>query len=381
MRLETTRYAREADLRFALVRGAEQADGIALNNGEIDEQRALELDLGNLLAVLRRIVLATVRLTGVTAAYGWVALVVPIIVAAPGYFDGRLTFGALMMTVGAFNQVQQSLRWFVDNTGAIADWRATLLRVMNFRQALLELDRFEAGVERIERRQDPEGRLAFDDLTVMSFRGRTELSEHHVEIGPGERVVIVGKPGAGKSTLFLAIAGLWSWGTGRISLPPPGDVMFLSQRPFVPTGSLRTVLTYAGSSQPQGDAELTAVLKRVGLGQLSQSLDRVERWDRELSLGEQGRLAFARLLLNRPKWVVCDEALDLMDDANRQIILSIFATELAETAVVSIAGSSSPGNFYTRVVRLVAHRAEKEQYPAGAGDVSPAGPDGRLKAV
>jgi len=381
VRLQTNRYALEANLRFALVQGAEQADGVALSNGEADERRVLERELESLLGVLKRIVFATVRLTGMTAGYGWVALVFPIVVAAPGYFGGHLSFGELMMVVGAFNQVQQSLRWFVDNTGAIADWRATMLRVMNFRQALNELDHFEAGCERIERHQVPGDGLVFDELAIMSFRGRTELSERHVEIQPGERVVFVGKPGAGKSTLFLSIAGLWTWGTGRISLPPPEDMMFLSQRPFVPAGSIRTALTYATYRSTPSDAELTAVLDRVGLGQLARSLDRVDRWDRELSVGEQRRLAFARLLLKRPKWVVSDEALDLLDDSSREVILSIFNTELVDSAVISIAGSASSGNFYSRSIRLVTHRPEKELLAGKERRFSPAGPANKLKAV
>ncbi len=354
VRLTADRYASEAQLRVSLVRGAEQADGIVLSNGEADERRELTSDLANVLAVTWRAVLASVRLNVVTVGYGWVGLVVPIIVAAPGYFGGQLSFGDLMMAVGAFNQVQQSLRWFIDNTGAIADWRATLLRVMNFRQALLELDHFEAGVERFERTTNTEGRFAFDDLTIMNVRGRTALSEKHVEIKPGERVLVVGEPGAGKSTFFLSIAGIWDWGTGRISLPPVSDIMFLSQRPFVPAGSLREGLTNTDDKHQSSDAELTEALQRVGLGELSGSLDRVERWDSELSVREQQRLGLARLLLNRPKWVVSDEALDLLDDSNRELIRSIFAKELAGTAVLSIGGSSSGDGFYARSVKLLA---------------------------
>lgn len=365
VRLQQTRYAREADLRVALVQSVEQADGIALGGGETDARRQLNLELRKVLAMMWQIVLATIRLTWVTAGYGWVALVFPIIVAAPGYFGGALSFGELMMVVGAFNQVQQSLRWFVDNTGAIADWRATLLRVMNFRQALLNLDRFEAGAERFERVEHPEGRLALDDLNILRLRGQAELSEHHIDIGPGERVLITGEPGSGKSTLFLAIAGLWDWGTGRISLPPAQTMMFLSQRPFIPPGSLRTVLTYADGQQPFSDAQLTAALQQAGLEQLCQSLDRVERWDKELTFEEQQRLAFARVLLYRPRWVISDEALDTIDDGDQTGILSIFEQALPETAVVSISGRASGNGFYSRVIQLIAHPAGNEPQPAG----------------
>jgi putative ATP-binding cassette transporter len=249
--------------------------------------------------------------------------------------------------------VQQSLRWFVDNTGAIADWRATLLRVMNFRQALLDLDHFEMGTERFQRDTNTEGHIVFDDLAIMNPRGRSELSETHVEIKPGERVLFAGEPGAGKSTLFLSIAGLWDWGSGRISLPSQPDIMFLAQRPYVPPGALRDVLIHSDDENPAGDDQLAAALKRVGLDHLALSLDRVERWDTELSAREQQRLALARLVIDRPKWIVSDEALDLADDSNREIVQSIFAKELADTAVVSIGSNSRKNGFYARCIKLI----------------------------
>ena len=275
----------------------------------------------------------------------------PIIVAAPGYFAGRLSFGELMMVVGAFNQVQQSLRWFVENTGSIADWRATLLRVMNFRQALLDLDAVEAGAGLIERREDPQGRFTLDAVRVETRHGCIALDPPHLEVGPGERALILGRPGSGRTSFFLAIAGLWSAGSGRIGVPPDAEVAYLTQRPFLPSGSLRAALTSNGAAH--GDDELRAALKRVGLDDLAGALDTVARWDRDLGLGEQERLRYARLLLARPKWLICDEGLDPLDEANRQTLLSILAGELAESAVINISQRREPTDFYGKVVGIV----------------------------
>ena len=305
------------------------------------------------------------RLTWVTAGYGWVALVFPIVVAAPGYFAGRLSFGELMMVVGAFNQVQQSLRWFVDNTGSIADWRATLLRVMNFRQALLDLDAVEAGAGLIERGEDPEGRFTLDAVRVETRHGCIALDPPRLEVGPGERALILGKPGSGRTSFFLAIAGLWSAGSGRIGVPPDAEVAYLTQRPFLPSGSLRAALS--ANDAEHSDDELRAALKRVGLDDLAGTLDTVARWDRDLGLGEQERLSYARLLLARPKWLICDEGLDPVDEANRQTLLSILAGELAESAVVNISQRREPTDFYGKVVELITSSLR-----GGASEAAPA---------
>jgi putative ATP-binding cassette transporter len=356
VKLNATRYAREADLRSGLVQTSEHVDGVALYGREQAERQRLDALLSTVLASLREIVRASVRLTWVTAGYGWLALVVPIIVASPGYFTGKLSFGELMVVVGAFYQVQQALRWFVDRVGAIADWRATLLRVTSFRDALLALDLEAPAGEGIERALDPEGHLRFENLSVTTPGGSAQLAEGDVDIAPGERVLIVGAPGAGKTGLFQAIAGLTAEGSGRILVPPPETMVFLSERPYVPRGTLREALTLSIENTPS-DAELRTILERIGLGHLSKSLDRIERWDRELTIVELHRLSYARLLLLEPRWVISDDGLDmLISEDNREGppagILSMFQNELAGAAVVSFATRPTAGDFYTRVLHL-----------------------------
>ncbi len=212
IRLNAERYAREADLRVALVRVNEHANGIAIHSGEKDEKDYLRRELDQVIAMMRRLVTAATRLAWVTAGYGWFAIVAPFVVAAPGFFSGDLSLGGLMVAVGAFNQVQQALRWFIDNFGVIADWRATLLRVASFRQALVEMDKLGHQTGQIERVEASDGKLTFENLGVASPAGCTGLSEPHISIAPGEHVLIVGAPKVGKTNLFRAIAGLWPWG-------------------------------------------------------------------------------------------------------------------------------------------------------------------------
>src|SRR4029077_14530154 len=197
--LNTERYSREADLRFALVRLNEHSDSVALYGGEEDEKRRLTVELDHVLGIMRRIVTASPRLTWVTAGYGWFTIIAPILIAAPGYFGGDLSFGGLMMVVGAFIQVQGSLRWFIDNFSTIADWRATLLRIASFRQTVLMMDRLGATNKRIQFVAAVGDKLTFENLEVAIPTGCTSLVERHVEIAPGERVLIVGEPGTGKT--------------------------------------------------------------------------------------------------------------------------------------------------------------------------------------
>jgi vitamin B12/bleomycin/antimicrobial peptide transport system ATP-binding/permease protein len=350
--LNATRYAREADLRFSLVRVSECAEGIALYGGEADERRILNGTVDNVLTVMRRLAGGLARLTWVTSGYGWLGLIAPIVVAAPGYFGGGLSFGGLMMVIGAFNQVQQSLRWFVDEFHQIADWRATLLRVMALREALSTPDAADDDRERVELVDHAAEHFALEDLTIALGCSQAAFDHPRVEIAPGERVLIVGETGSDKSTLFRAMAGLWPWGAGVIHLPPRQSMMFMPQRPYLPLGSLRTAVSYPAEPGRFDDAAVRAALMRVGLGHLVPALDHEQRWDKELPVEEQQRLAFARLLLHQPRWVLIDDAMGALDEEHRQLMLSIFEYELADAAVISIGRSPVHDRFYSRILHF-----------------------------
>ena len=351
--LNAQRYAQEAELRFALVRLNEHVDNVALYGGEEDEKRHIIIELRNVLHTMWQTVRASTRLTWVTAGYGWFTIIAPIIVAAPGYFGGDLSFGSLMMSVGAFMQVQQTLKWFIDNFSTLADWRATLLRIASFREKVTTMDRLGVGENRIEFVNATDGKLAFENLQVATPTGCTMLSERHVEITQGDRVLIVGEPGTGKTLLFRAIAGLWPWGSGQIGMPSSVDVMFVARQPYVPLGTLRAGLAYPASETAYSDEQFGAALKSAGLDRLSSSLDLTERWDRELSDDEQHLLVFARILLNKPRWVVIDEAFDAMDDEARQRIFALFNDDLKDTTIIHIGRPETKDHFFTRTLHLI----------------------------
>lgn len=352
IRLNAERYAREADLRFALVQANERPDGISLYGAEANEERHLNSELDRLLDVVRRIVNASTRLAGVTAGYGWFTLIAPIIVAAPGYFGGDLTFGGLMMAVGAFNQVQQSLRWYVDNFGTIADWRATLLRIASFDAALEGVDAIEEG-QRIEFAQSDRDVLILDDVGVAASSDCLRIKERQVEIAASERVVIVSEPGVEKALFFQALAGLWPWGAGRIELPQDDGLAFVPRRPYFPRGSLRAALAYPSQPEEFSEEAYFAVLEKFGLGRLASALDRTAIWPNELTDDEQQMLAFARLALRRPRWIVINEALDALDDDARRVILEGINDDLAGSAVINFGRRIAHDQFFTQVLHLV----------------------------
>ena len=366
-----SRYAREADLRYSLVRVNEHIDAIALAGGEADEERRIEVDLRNVFAATRRLVTGLTNLTWVTAGYGWFTLVAPILVAAPLYFSRTLSFGGLMVAAGGFTQVQSSLRWFVDNFSVIADWRATLLRVASFRRAVIATDALHDLESQITFSAGDPGRITIENLEIASPAGCTMLAERKVEVRAGERVLIIGEPGTGKTLLFRALAGLWPWGAGRVSHPKGEELFYMPRTPYLPPGTLREALAYPSSVQKFAADDYRGALARLGLESLEPLLDVAKRWDRELSEDEQQRLAFATLLLHAPHWVLIDEVLDALDDDSLQRVSEVLTKDLQHTGIIYIGRAETQDRLFSRVVHLIKDPALR-RLPRKALAVAPA---------
>jgi putative ATP-binding cassette transporter len=332
------------------------------------------------LAAMRKLVTGLTNLTWVTAGYGWFTLVAPILVAAPLYFRGDLSFGGLMMAAGAFTQVQASLRWFVDNFSTIADWRATLLRVANFRHALMLTDTLHGISSRIAFEPGAAGEMTIEDLEIASPAGCTMLRESKVQVRAGDRVLIVGEPGVGKTLLFRALAGLWPWGGGRIAWPRDEALFYMPREPYLPPGTLSDVLAYPLKVQNFTAEALANALERLGLRRLVPMLALSKRRDRELSEDEQRGLIFARLLLHAPRWVLIDEVLESLEQDTRRRVLDIFATDLKETAVIYIGRTAATDHAFPRVLHLIKDAAMRRLVRHKARDI-PTLPHGIQTAV
>jgi vitamin B12/bleomycin/antimicrobial peptide transport system ATP-binding/permease protein len=355
VRMTDQRQAREADFRVGLVRARENAEGVALMRGETDERRRLF----DAFAGIRMAWLGQTRSQGrlmlLTYAYGTLAGVFPLIVAAPRYFAGSIGLGGLMQISQAFLQVQTALSWFVDNFPRFAEWRASAERVVNLHEALdiLEEDIASSDENTIVIITGDQPLLKLRGLIIAHPDGTILVSEANTEFKPGERALIKGESGSGKSTLFRAVASLWPWGRGVIELPPDAKLMFMPQQPYLPVGPLRAVLLYPMRGDSQPEAALRAALAKVGLEELGQRLDEEAQWDHVLSGGEQQRVAFARLLLQRPDWIFLDEATAALDEANQERMMRLLIEELPEAAVLNVGHRPGLEAFHQRELVLV----------------------------
>ena len=338
VKIDERLYGREAELRYGLVRVSEAAEGVALYRGEADERARLGRALATVIDMMMHRAWALARLTWVTSGYGWLAIVVPVLVAAPGYFAGDISFGTLMMVVGAFNQVQSSLRWFIDNVATIADWRATLLRVMALRDAVEALDDAPAEGDdrpriRVVRNSDPV--LELVGLSVALRGSAVRIEGGDLRLAQGERLLLLGGPDSGKSTLFRALAGVWPWGAGEIRLPEPDGMLFLPNRPYLPPGTLRAALAYPTPAESIAPDAAAAALDRVGLGHMGAQLEQESRWESELALDEQQRIAFARALLLRPAWLFLDDSGSALGRARRGELIAALIDARPDMSIIA----------------------------------------------
>ncbi len=348
------RYAREGELRFSLTRINEHLDGISLAGGEADEKRRVAAHFADVLQAASRVVHGLTNLTWATAGFGWITVIAPTLVAAPLYFSGKVSFGGLMMAAAAFTQAQSSLRWFVDNFSIIADWRATLLRVTDLRRKLASDLEARSGGSRIAYEESDDGTLALEEIEVRSWSGHDRLDVPALVVQPGQCVLILGTPGTEKTLLFRALAGLWPWGSGTLRRPAGETIHFMPRgTPYIPRGTLAEVLSYAMEPTTYPREAMVAALESVGLQRLESLLDRTARWESELSMDEQLRLGFARVVLQAPSWLVMDEAFGAFDDDTLELVIGALG-KLAHTGIIHIGSAGGAHDrLFTQVVHLV----------------------------
>ena len=351
----------EAEYRYVLTRLSENGESIAVLGGEEQERSAVDRSLTTVLRRWREICFLTMRTTIVSQTSGYVAPVLPIILCAPKFLEGTMSLGEVMQAASAFTIVQSAFNWLVDNYPRLADWTASACRVASLMVSLDALEHAEKGVGRIRRGETAGAALRLGHLSVTLEDGTAVVKNAEVVIAPGERVLVAGESGTGKSTLVRAIAGLWPWGSGQIEVEAGAKMLLMPQRAYVPVGTLRRAVTYPLAAEDKDAGEVARALKLVGLGHLVPRLDEEAPWDQILSGGEKQRLAFARILLHRPDIVVLDEATSALDPASQDQLMELLTTELGATTIVSVAHRPELEAFHSRKITLQ-RRSEGAQF-------------------
>ena len=329
-----------ADFRYRMTRIRENAESIALYRGEADEERRLRGAFGRIYATWLEFMTYTKRLTGLTAFYGQAASVFPIVVAAPRFFAGEIPLGVLMQTASAFGEVQGSLSWFIDSYAQLAAWKATLDRLTGFRDAIAKAKTAARTEHTFDHEHSPKN-LVLENVDVQLPNGQVLIHNVNLTVEQGDAVVVRGASGSGKTTLFRVLAGLWPFGRGRIGLPEHARLFFLPQKPYLPLGTLREVLSYPETPEHYTEAACREMLEACGLSHLIPRLDESNNWSMILSGGEQQRLAFVRALLYRPSWLFLDEATSALDEDAERRMYELVRQRLPDAAVLSIAHRSS----------------------------------------
>jgi len=344
----------EADFRFNMVRVRENSESIAFYRGEQPETDGFEdrfkMVINNFWGLMKRTKLLNFYING----YSQLAVIFPVLMAAPKYFAGEMQLGGFMQTLSAFGRVQDALSYFVDAYDSIAKYVAVIRRLSGFTQHMEEVDALESKFRRLNNEADA---LTLTDIEIDLPEGHKLIEGLNLTVNPGEYLLVSGKSGAGKSTLLRALAELWPYGSGQIAMPDDWRVMFLPQRPYLPLGTLRQAIYYPQSVPENDEADIAALLDEFGLSTLRDKLDEVDDWSRILSLGEQQRIAFIRILLFKPQLAFLDESTSAMDEELEARSYDKLKEVLPDMAVVSVGHRSSILQRHNVILRLIGNGA------------------------
>ena len=333
----------EANFRYSMVRLRENAEGVALYNGEEKERELLEWRFTDVWKNTWKIMRKQKQTVGFNSGYNQIAIIFPLIIAAPSFFSGVIKLGGLMQVNNAFSQVMGAVSWFVDSYASIASWKASVDRLTTYNQDMLETKQQAANSKLLLTRHQHDY-LTIHQCAIKLPNGTTLSDLNELTLQSGQHTLISGQSGIGKSTLMKTIAGIWPFSEGKIALAQHS--LFLPQTPYLPTGTLREVLCYPNVDINISDQDIQQLLSDCQLEHFNQKLDNTEQWSHTMSPGEQQRVAIVRALIVKPTWLFLDEATSSLDEETESQMYQLLANRLPETTLVSIAHRSKVAHYH-----------------------------------
>ena len=340
----------EADYRYQLTRVRENGESIALLGGEEEERAGINRSLHTVLLRWRDLCRQHMKTTIVSQGSSLIAPVVPLILCAPKFLDGTMSLGVVMQAASAFTIVQAAFSWLVDNYPRLADWNASARRIASLMVSLDALEKAETGdgFNRIARGETTDAAMKLINFSVSLDDGTAVVGDTEIVINKGERVLVAGESGTGKSTLVRAISGLWPWGGGEIQIQQDSRLFLLPQRPYIPTGTLRRAVAYPGAAEDWEPEQIKDILDKVGLAHLKDKLEEDAPWDQTLSGGEKQRLTIARVLLHRPDIIVLDEATSALDPKSQDELMKLLSEAMEGLTIISVGHRPELEQFHSR---------------------------------
>lgn len=351
VRLDYDQQRYEADFRYSLVRVRDHAESIALYGGELQEKRNCLQQFKQIVFNYTHIIRLRKKLMWLTTGYSKIGVIFAVLVASPRYFRNQIHLGQMFQIIDAYNQVQTGFSFIIDSFTRLAQWRAVVNRLNNF-LVYMEAVRQEETHYKMKRQYKQEEKFAGDHVTVFRPDGYRLIQDMTVSFRPGERLLVAGPSGCGKSTLLRVLAGLWPYADGCIRVPRGAKVLFIPQRPYMPVDQFRRVLLYPGAARPVEDRELLEQLADCRLPYLADKLELTMDWGQVLSLGEQQRIAFVRMLLLKPDWLFLDEVTSALDEATERWVYELLLGKLPRTAVISVGHRPSLQKYHSRRLQL-----------------------------
>jgi len=343
-----------AAFRYSLVRLRDAAEAVGFYRGETTERGLLKTRFDNIITNYRGYVRRTLEFTGWNLAMSQIIMPLPLIVQAPNLFSGKMDFGDVTQSASAFSNISDSLSFFRNAYDQFAAYRASIIRLYG----LVEANQLAREMPSLETVPCTDGSLELRSVEVRTPGGSQLVDPLDLRLEPGETMVVTGRSGTGKTTLLRSLAQMWPYTTGTVHRPTDEhQTMFLSQMPYVPLGDLRTVLSYPARSGQIPDRDLQQMLTKVALPHLTNRLNEEEDWAKVLSPGEQQRVAFARILLTKPRVALLDEATSALDEGLEFVVYDLVRSELPDTIVVSVSHRPTVDRYHDRQLELLGEGA------------------------